>query len=667
MKRTGFYPRLALQAMSKNRALYLPYLLMSILMVALHYIMCYLCAPAVIDAMGAGAITEVVMTLGRAVIGVFAAVFLYYCNTFLIGRRMREFGLYNILGMGKGNIARIMLWETLLTMLTALAGGLIFGVALARAAELLMLRLLDAQIATTITISQDGLLFTAQLFSSIYAVILLVNLVRMRIANPMEMLRSERAGERPPRANWAIALLGALLLGAGYFVALTVKTPLTALLSFFVAVLLVIAGTFLLFIAGSVTLCRLLQKNKKYYYQTSHFISLSSMAFRMKRNGGGLAAICILCTMVLVTLSSTLCLYAGIDEMARISYPRDMHVTLNVPAATAFSEEQQQAVIQRVLAASEENGFPAQNVCQLSALQAAGRLQGNTVNRAENWDGDLQTGDMLFLFYPLSAYESIVGEDISLAPGELLCHIPRGSYRGDTLSFYGSDPYALRRVKTIPDVFITPVYRVTYDCMILFAEDFTTLQADLAARASSAYVRAFLYFDVDGDASKLHEHLLTETRRAMLGSIGEEDFSYSVMPATPKQQLYSLFGSLFFIGLVLGSVFSLTAVLIIYYKQISEGYEDAGRFAVMRKVGLDDAQIHRSINSQVLTVFFAPLLMAGLHGLFAMPMVLLMLRSFGMNNASLFYGVSGICLVVFALLYAVVYLITSRTYYRIVR
>ncbi len=389
MKRTGFYPRLALQSMSKNRALYLPYLLMSVLMIAVDYIMSYLCVPSVIIAMDAGELTRIVMVLGRAVIDVFSAIFLYYCNTFIIGRRMKEFGLYNVLGMGKRNIVCIMLWETLLTAGIALAGGLLLGVSLARVAELLMIRLLHAELTTTISVDWVNLLRTAEVFGGIYLVILLVNLLRMRIANPLELLRSENAGERPPKANWLVALSGAVLLGIGYYIAVTVKSPLTALFMFFVAVLLVIAGTYLLFISGSVTLCRLLQKNKRYYYRANHFISLSSMAFRMKRNGGGLATICILCTMVLVILSSTLCLYTGLDEMVHMTYPRDLTASLNFEGGEPLSVEEQDEIVHQTLANFANEGYESANVVRLTVLRSCGRITGQTVIREQPWDGDI--------------------------------------------------------------------------------------------------------------------------------------------------------------------------------------------------------------------------------------------------------------------------------------
>ncbi len=675
MKRIGFYPRLAAQSMGKNRALYLPYLLMSALMVAVFYIMCYMCTPGTIGAMGAGETTLIVMNLGMMVVGVFAAIFLYYCNTFLVGRRMKEFGLYNVLGMGKRNIARIMIWETLLVMLLALAGGLVGGISLARAAELLMIRILDAKLTTGISVSPMGVLRTVQVFAGIYLVILLVNLLRMRLSNPMALLRSESAGEKPPRANWIMAALGAALLGFGYYLAVTVDDPITAIFFFFLAVLVVIGGTYLLFMAGSVTMCRVLQKNKRYYYKTNHFISLSSMAFRMKRNGAGLATICILCTMVLVILSSTLCLYTGIEDLVRITYPREMTVSLERHGGYEITDADEAALTDSIRSMVEAEGDSFENLQSLRAYSTNGHIHGGSF--ASESDMNHATTKVTELYiYPLSKYEALTGEAVTLREGELLAHTLKGNFRGDSLSIFGGDSYALKHVDTVPELFAAPCYRVIFDCVLLFAEDFEGIRAAMQDQADpdEIYQRnnVYLYFDTSAEGEAIIDlqnrmwPVVWDTVERQFAREG--GFSLDIKNVhTAREEFYGMFGGLFFIGLILGGVFSLAAVLIIYYKQISEGYEDAGRFALMRKVGLDDSEIHRSINSQVLTVFFAPLMMAGLHVLFAMPMVKLVLRSFGMHNASLFYSVTGMCFIAFALIYAAVYFITSRTYYRIVR
>lgn len=668
-----FYPRLALRGMRSNSTLYTPYLLMSMLTIAVFYIMCYLCDTRVLAAMGAGEMTLLVMELGRWVIMIFGAIFLYYCNTFLVGRRMKEFGLYNVLGMGKGNIARIMLCETVETTLLSLIGGLVFGLSLARAAELLMIRILGSRITTGITFSWPGILLTVEIFGAISLVILLVNMLRMRIANPMELLNAQKAGEKPPRANYLTALFGAAFLGVGYYVAVTVDSPITAILLFFLAVIAVILGTYLLFIAGSVTVCRLLQRKKSYYYRTSHFISVSSMGFRMRRNGAGLATICILCTMVLVMLSSTLCLYMGIDDLLRITYPRDITITCTVHGDEPFSEAQADALVACAQKLTQEKGASSQNEEILRSVEALGYLEGSEFTALGYQSADNIKVTEIY-FYPLSLYEAYSGEEISLPPDTLLYKSLRGGYRSQSLGFFGEEPYALQEADTLPEIFAAPCYRSIYDSVIFFTEDIDAIAAILSVPAedgSPKNVEKNLHYYFDTDVEEEMVALLADLSDSMDAEMGRH-FSSAVTlflqdNASISEEMYGLFGGLFFIGLVLGAVFSLAAVLIIFYKQVSEGYEDAARFAVMRKVGLTDEEIGKSVNSQVLTVFYAPLLLSGVHVLFAMPMIRLMLRSFGMHNVALFNGVFFVCFAVFSVLYAVVYAVTSRTYYRIVR
>lgn len=534
MKKPLLYPKLAWQGIRKNAEMYLPYLLMGILMVGVSYIMNYLTRPALMGALSMGGTTLMVLQMGKIVISVFSVIFLYYCNSFLIRRRMKEFGLYNILGMGKGNIARVMLWETLLTALLVFAGGLLLGLSLSRLVEMALINLLHADYTVPMELFYpDGVTWVLLLFGGIYVLILLTNLWRMRLTNPVALLKSESVGEKPPKGNWFFALAGLVILLGAYYLAAASQSPLEALMFFFIAVLMVIVATYLLFVSGSVTLCRMLRRNKRYYYQTRHFISVSAMAYRMKRNGAGMATICILCTMVLVILTSTVCLNGGTDSMVDAICPQDVNLTLGLEARDG-----------------EENGE------RLDAMQ-----------------------------------------------------------------------------------------------------------------------QMALHFDLDSEADTDTQEKLVKALRSRsweaIKSTGKEFYGMSSLNvdtrALCRRDYLSFFGGLFFLGMVLGPLFSIAAVLIMYYKQICEGYEDAERFAVMRKVGLTDAEIRRSVNSQVLTVFFAPLLMAGLHMLFAMPMIRLILGAFGLHNDSLFYGIGIGCYVVFAVIYALMYLLTSRRYYRIVR
>ena len=680
MKKLLLYPKLAWQGIRKNAETYLPYLLMGILMVGVSYIMNYLTRPALMGALSMGGTTLMVLQMGKIVISVFSVIFLYYCNSFLIRRRMKEFGLYNILGMGKGNIARVMLWETLLTALLVFAGGLLLGLSLSRLVEMALINLLHADYTVPMELFYpDGVTWVLLLFGGIYVLILLANLLRMRLSNPVALLKSENTGEKPPKANWFFGLIGLLILLSAYYVAAVSQSPLEALIFFFIAVLMVIVATYLLLVSGSVTLCRMLRRNKRYYYQTRHFISVSAMAYRMKRNGAGMATICILCTMVLVILTSTVCLYGGTDSMVDAICPQDINLTIGLEARDGEENwKRLDAMQQMALDVTEEMGLTPENITFQRALVATGKVQNGDYGIITDADS-LKANVLELTVYPLSVYEQATGETVTLADRELLYASFKTNETFSSMSFYGSAPYRMIHAeKELPKRLLSADYRSAWGCLVVFTNDAEAFRSEITAlvgeksREAMMMDRLALHFDLDSEAdTDTQEKLVKTLRSEAMKSTGKDFYGMSSLSvdtrALCRRDYLSFFGGLFFLGMVLGPLFSIAAVLIMYYKQICEGYEDAERFAVMRKVGLTDAEIRRSVNSQVLTVFFAPLLMAGLHMLFAMPMIRLILGAFGLHNDSLFYGIGIGCYVVFAVIYALMYLLTSRRYYRIVR
>lgn len=680
MKKPLLYPKLAWQGIRKNAETYLPYLLMGILMVGVSYIMNYLTRPALMGALSMGGTTLMVLQMGKIVISVFSVIFLYYCNSFLIRRRMKEFGLYNILGMGKGNIARVMLWETLLTALLVFAGGLLLGLSLSRLVEMALINLLHADYTVPMELFYpDGVTWVLLLFGGIYVLILLANLLRMRLSNPVALLKSENTGEKPPKANWFFGLIGLLILLSAYYVAAVSQSPLEALIFFFIAVLMVIVATYLLLVSGSVTLCRMLRRNKRYYYQTRHFISVSAMAYRMKRNGAGMATICILCTMVLVILTSTVCLYGGTDSMVDAICPQDINLTIGLEARDGEENwKRLDAMQQMALDVTEEMGLTPENITSQRALVATGKVQNGDYGIITDADS-LKANVLELTVYPLSVYEQATGETVTLADRELLYASFKTNEAFSSMSFYGSAPYRMIHAeKELPKRLLSADYRSAWGCLVVFTNDAEAFRSEITAlvgeKSGEAMMmdRLALHFDLDSEAdTDTQEKLVKALRSEAMKSTGKDFYGMSSLSvdtrALCRRDYLSLFGGLFFLGMVLGPLFFIAAVLIMYYKQICEGYEDAERFAVMRKVGLTDAEIRRSVNSQVLTVFFAPLLMAGLHMLFAMPMIRLILGAFGLHNDSLFYGIGIGCYVVFAVIYALMYLLTSRRYYRIVR
>lgn len=672
--KAGFYLRLAWSGIHKNRQLYLPYLFTCAGSVMMTYIMAFLhISPVLMSAPGGGVITSV-MGLGYMVMSVFSITVLYYTHSFLIRRRKKEFGLYNILGMGKLNLARVLLWETAITAAVALAGGLVCGIALSKLAELGMVNLLHFSVDFSLRIDLDSVVHVLRLFGFIFLLLLVSDLWQIRTASPVELLRSEAAGEKPPRANFLLALLGLVLLGIAYYMALTITDPLAALLTFFVAVILVILATNLLFVAGSVTLCRLLQKNKRFYYQTRHFVSVSSMAFRMKRNGESLATICILCTMVLVMLSSTFCLYVGAEDSLYQTYPRNISLRLlayegGTPPADSAADPLR-AITAQTLA--EAGAAPAQTMDYRAAI-LSGTMKDGVLDTTTIYVNGINSPTDIYVV-PLEDYNRTTGQSLTLEPGEALAYVNNAIFAEDAFTVMGGSTVQIRQMLDSFPVPSTVAVNVS-GALFLIVPDWEAYLEPLLPLAGAYGDRLvsfnwFYGFDVDmtDEAEIALRNGLAGALEARTGEWQASGYTRFTCDSRAQERsgVYSMYGSLLFLGVLLGAVFLCAVVLIMYYKQLSEGYEDQSRFLILQKVGITKDEIRQSVNSQVLLVFFLPLAAAGVHLCFAFPMLRCILRAFSLNNTPLVIVVTLICFLVFSLLYGSFYLLTSRTYYRIV-
>ena len=677
MKR-GLYLKLALDGMRKNGKLYLPYLLTCAGMVMMFYIVYSLACSRVMETMRGGGTMRVVLLLGTIVISVFALLFLFYTNAFLIRRRNREFGLYNILGMNKGNISRILFWETLLSAAFALLVGLVGGLLFAKLAELFLLRMAGETPDYAFHVEPKGILAAFLFFGLIFALLLLVSFARVRLRKPLDLLKSESAGEKPPKANWLFAAMGVVLLGAAYYLAVRIDAPLTALLWFFFAVLMVIVATYLLFIAGSVALCKLLQKNKGYYYKAAHFVSVSSMAFRMKRNGAGLASICILATMVLVMLSSTSCLYFGGENAMREAYPYEASAAISTVEPEDCSEENRLKMesLAREAAGAVEIEPVSCVIMELDGYFADGVLDINGVERnIDEYSSAFAMENVRSVYIlPLSDYNRLAGAARTLEPGEALLWSSGEKYRADTFTLKGCGTIHIQeRLESLP--FRTAREEVVAAAYYLFVPDWMDYAASVKAYAESlgselisVPTKLSCGFDLPGVAEE--EQIRIEDRYLDLLSTRNYGLEYvfcsGASRAGARSDFFSSFGSLFFLGVVLSVVFLAAAALIIYYKQLSEGYEDQSRFGIMQKVGMTKKEIRGAVNSQVRTVFFAPLLLAGLHFAFAFPFIQKILRLFRVTNTPLLICTCVLSYLAFALFYVFVYRKTAKTYYGIV-
>lgn len=671
-----FYPRLAFDGIRKNKRLYLPYILTQIGMIMMYYIVIFLrYGESLKGTFGEGTV-NIVLMLGGWVIAIFACIFLFYTNSFLIRRRKKEFGLYNILGMDKKNISILLFWESLITSAISLFCGLVLGVALSKLAELGLVKAIGGtDISYVFHVSPTAILLTVGVFAVIF-LLLFINSVRQIMgASAVTLIRSENLGEKPPKANPLLGIIGAVLLIGAYITAVVITEPLSAILVFFIAVIMVIIGTYLLMIFGSVLLCRFLQKRKTYYYKPNHFISVSSMTYRMKRNGAGLASVCVLATMVLVMISSTTCLLFGTEDSINTRYPRDIVLSTGFDTIDGLDDSNIEKVAAGVdsLAASHKanasNFASYRSVVTVGTISDGGKLiaggTGVTIGSNSN-------AYICFDVVPIEDYNAVMGTNETLAPDEVIVYGYRMKYKYDTVTLGDGKTYKVK--KTVDSFLIDGDSAVNIASSIyIFVPDFKSAVTDFAKPENHNGVRTvnykyFRFFDTDldtaGERALCNDYI--DATKPVMSSYGNM-MSFSIDSCNVgRDDYYSAFGSLFYLGVMLSVVFIFAAVLIIYYKQVSEGYEDQSRFEIMQKVGMTKKEIRKSINSQLLTVFFLPLAGAGLHMIFASIIIRRILLAFNFNNPVLFVVTTLVCFVVFALFYTLIYRVTSNAYYKIV-
>lgn len=667
--RAGFYPKLAWEGIRKNKRLYFPYMLTGSVMVMMYYILSFLIESPTLSQMPGGSVLMSVLPLGCVVIAVFSLLFLFYTNSFLIKQRYREFGLYNILGMDKRNISKIMIWECLFVALISIVSGLLAGIVFSKASELVLLNLLHMDITFDLNVGLVSLCQTPIVYGVIYLLLLLNSLIKVRRSKPLELIQSNKVGERIPKRVWVDATIGVIFLGIAYYLAISIEEPLAALTTFFIAVLLVIGGTYELFMAGSVVFCKLLQKNKRYYYKPNHFVSVSSMVYRMKRNGAGLASICILLTMVLVMISSTASLYFGEEDSLRNRYPNGVNITATFDSIEGISDKKINMLRDKIREYSGDDAdLTGVRACEIPGLITEDGIIINMDN-ATHFSYD-NVGYLSVI--SLEDYNSMMGTNETLSDNECLIYCNRLSFEWNTFTMEYGETYKVKEILTefIADgdmeAMVTPTVYLVVNDLYSFAEPVYNMK-------NSAGNPMMMYnwrCGFDADIAEKEIAAAKNIREVFKEKYNEGDssiYSFSVHSReAQRDSFYELYGSLFFLGIMLSIVFLLAAVLIIYYKQISEGYEDHSRFEIMQKVGMTKKDIRKSINSQMLTVFFMPLIFAGIHLAFAFPFISKILLMLGYNNTLLSIIVNLLCFAVFGVFYSLVYKITSNSYYTIV-
>ena len=667
----GIFSRLAKQNIRNNKSTYIPYMITCIFCIAMIYMMEFLRdCPTLDQAVRQADEVRMIVFTGEIVVEIFCIIFLTYSNSFLMKRRQKEIGLYNILGLERNHIGIVMFLETIITSIGSLAGGIAVGIIGSKLALLLLLKLLHIPSVLGFYISVKGIFTCLFMFGIVFLMILFLNLAKIHLSRPVELLRGNNTGEKEPAAKWLMALVGFICLGAGYYLAVTTESPIKAITIFLLAVILVMAGTYLLFTAGSIVILKFLRRRKSFYYRTGNFISISGMLYRMKQNAIGLASICILSTGVLLMISMTVSIYFGMNDIMLNRYPYDVDMSV-----TSISEDECQTAIEAFEKAIADNKVPVEKSVEEIYLDIVCSKNGDQIlikpaNTIRNSDSVL----VLSLFTQ-AEYERLTGISANLNDGEIFAWYP-SAVQKDSVTVDETEFTVKKWLDKNPltcgedAVSDNAVLVVTDEDFKKFDEMRTEMYKGVSSAPAGEDLTLHLGLDITGSETDKIDfgtpvmEVVKDLKKN--GGLSENSWITSGIRQQEYESYYADNGSLLFIGIFLGSLFLMGTAMIIYYKQISEGYEDQKRFEIMQKVGLSRREVRSSVRRQILMVFFLPLLMAMLHITMAFPMIRRMLLLFGMTNTKLFIGCTAGTVLIFAVVYGLIYLMTARSYYHIV-
>ena len=667
----GIFSRLAKQNIRNNKSTYIPYIITCIFCIAMIYMMEFLRdCPTLDQAVRQADEVRMIVFTGEIVVEIFCIIFLIYSNSFLMKRRQKEIGLYNILGLERNHIGIVMFLETIITSIGSLAGGIAAGIIGSKLALLLLLKLLHIPSVLGFYISVKGIFTCLFMFGIIFLMILFLNLAKIHLSRPVELLRGNNTGEKEPVAKWLMALIGFICLGAGYYLAVTTESPIKAITIFLLAVILVMAGTYLLFTAGSIVILKFLRRRKSFYYRTGNFISISGMLYRMKQNAIGLASICILSTGVLLMISMTVSIYFGMNDIMLNRYPYDVDMSV-----TSISEDECQTAIEAFEKAIADNKVPVEKSVEEIYLDIVCSKNGDQIlikpaNTIRNSDSVL-----VLSLLNQAEYERLTGISANLNDGEIFAWYP-SAVQKDSVTVDETEFTVKKWLDKNPltcgedAVSDNAVLVVTDEDFKKFDEMRTEMYKGVSSAPAGEDLTLHLGLDITGSETDKIDfgtpvmEVVKDLKKN--GGLSENSWITSGIRQQEYESYYADNGSLLFIGIFLGSLFLMGTAMIIYYKQISEGYEDQKRFEIMQKVGLSHREVRSSVRRQILMVFFLPLLMAMLHITMAFPMIRRMLLLFGMTNTKLFIGCTAGTVLIFAVVYGLIYLMTARSYYHIV-
>ncbi|MBQ3298718.1 MAG: FtsX-like permease family protein [Ruminococcus sp.] len=679
--KTGLYSKIAAGNIKNNARLYIPRILAEAGLLGCFYILFTLALDQRLSEALGGAYLEFFMMMGAVLIGLLSFILILYINRFLMKQRKSEYGLYNVLGMEKRHITRVLFRESLYTSLISVVLGIVFGILFYKLSSLLICRLLQAQIVAgfyyldVVTVLIPVLIFAAlDLFAFFF------NCIGIYRLKPVELLKGKQVGEKEPKIKWVLLILGVLCVGAGYYICLTTQSPLEALLLFFAAAILIIAGTYFLFITGTTFVLKCLKKNKNYYYNKKHMPAVSGLLFRMKHNAVGLASIALLATGVLIMISTTVSLYSGVDDTINEHYPSQLYLSAllkNGDEVTPIPSDQLEEIVRE---AADKNGLTIESITSEQSLTVSYLLRDGKLLTKTEVSGGYKPEELTNVIYITeAAYERLAGQKDMTDPHRLglkddeiaFCRILSTSYHvGDTPSALtvNSKEYRIKEQLAYFPVDVN-TGTIVDTVGIVVAND--AVLNELYQAQKKAYGEFASEY-----ADKIGVSFSDESAAAAVGEELEKDISASFTDTgvtydldtkwDSKKNVLEMYGTFLFLGILLGFVCLFSTVLIIYYKQISEGYEDRGRFQIMEKIGMEPGEVKKTIGSQLRLQMFLPLITAAIHTAFAFPILLKLLNILMLSNTGLFVLCSIITFALFAIVYTAVYFLTSKTYYKIV-
>ncbi len=671
MNSIRFHLKLATANIKKNKRLYIPHIFAEAGLIAMFYIMMTLQKDENLVKVASQLL--MIIEMGVAVVVILSFIIVLYTNSFLMKQRKREFGLYNVLGMNKTDIGRILFFENFISYIMSSVIGIGIGILLYKLCTSLISKILKIPTILGFYISIKSIIITIGLFFVLFFITYIYNQWQIIRLKPSTLLLSNQMGEKEPKIKWILLLLGLLFLGGGYYLAITIESPLQALEIIFIAIILVIIGTYFLFVAGTIALLKSLKKNKKYYYQPNHMTAVSGLLYRMKQNAVGLSSICILATGVLVMLSTTVSLYAGVEDSVNSLQENDLQISGNILGDVHSGKRIQAEFIELIKKVAKELDIEVTYLDTKNYFEAVYEYEnGNLLSmESKNYTGSTEMNSITVM--TASEYERLMGIKLNLQKNQVACMPVNDGANNEFKHFY-IDNMEFENVYTLEKVPSTRNTFTIFECYFMVVSDETVMNqiiqqyfSDLpAVNKGENNIVALNYNGTDSQKTEFEERIKKEATDVISNlsknnsPANETQFNFDSKKEL-YQNLYQMVGGFLFLGIMLGIVFVFATAIIIYYKQISEGYEDRHRFIIMQKVGMSNREVQKSIRSQIFLVFFLPLIVAIIHLGVAFKPLNCLLQIFFMPNSSLFFICAVISVIIFAVIYGFIYSITAKT------